>query len=374
MLEHGHIGGDYGKEKMRDTLETRFRRKSRLHSLVRTDPIGTPGPVGRPPLLSDDLLLVQRDFFLSILEDRWTEFAWKLGHARNIKALVSAFSLMADSRNPLLEPFSRNVPKRADFDGLRTTKCKLETIRAQGYEARKKLETELRRVEEVRTALKEARKALNASKRGRERQKALADLKTVRTESERRECLYEKTRKSIADSEATEKVLRGDLTDQEALFAQTELLRFVTSRQYALTPRNLAMAMAGLPCIGYRQSLRRCKSLPHDHVERVNYQVFRGIMLVLKKRNPRSAQQAEQVFQRSIPELSKELAPARGLLAENWSDLRAAIHDAWRLGVHPGTRAFIITARFLKRVHGPKTKLQRVLDESQRIALPFRRA
>jgi hypothetical protein len=51
--------------------------------------------------------------------------------------------------------------------------------------------------------------------------------------------------------------LETKLLDKEAYFFQTQVLRFIRVRRYALTLRNLANAIVGLPDLKCRQTLHR---------------------------------------------------------------------------------------------------------------------
>src|SRR5260370_7154497 len=71
------------------------------------------------------------------------------------------------------------------------------------------------------------------------------------------------------------------VADQEAYYAQKELLDFVSYAKYAHTPRNLAQAMAGLPYIGCWHSFQQCEKKPSplwpmepDEIPPLSYRVF----------------------------------------------------------------------------------------------------
>src|SRR6185312_1996915 len=62
-----------------------------------------------------------------------------------------------------------------------------------------------------------------------------------------------------------------------AAFAQSQLLKFIRERRYAWSPTNLGLALAGLPYMTYRQSVRRCKRARKSPTLASEYDIFRAI-------------------------------------------------------------------------------------------------
>src|SRR5579884_3535608 len=77
-----------------------------------------------------------------------------------------------------------------------------------------------------------------------------------------------------------EKDLDVLIKNGEAYFARNEFLRFCTSKRYTLNPLNIANALAGLPFIGCRQSVRRCKKWPDDPTG-MSYGVFQVLEKII---------------------------------------------------------------------------------------------
>lgn len=70
--------------------------------------------------------------------------------------------------------------------------------------------------------------------------------------------------KDVVRSKTTPEELAkvGNLSRKcRAFFSQEELVRFCRSGRYEINPLNIASAMAGVPAIGWRQSMKRCLEL-----------------------------------------------------------------------------------------------------------------
>jgi hypothetical protein len=76
-----------------------------------------------------------------------------------------------------------------------------------------------------------------------------------------------------------------------AYLSQAELLDFVRSKRYAITPLNLANAMAGVPFIAWRQSVLRCRNLKEKPLPGLGYLTCKELTQALRT-VPRSAEVA----------------------------------------------------------------------------------
>jgi hypothetical protein len=328
------------------------KKKRRQAQGIMSGSTKKPKRTGRPPL-DNAVLLGRRDTFVSVLESSWADFGWGLKKARSISAVREALSpLKGQGLAYSLDVFLEESPTRASAKELRATKRTGWEASWAAREARDPHDRQVQLVTEARSALAQtenqskARRAVEVelAKRQRELNRLASELKEA---SERRERLDRERHR------------------QEAFVAQTELLRFVRSRRYAFTPRNLANVMAGLPYVGWRHSIRRCRKFPCQIAVSTNYQVFEAIAHILRGQRPKSSGQALEVFRAELPKLGRKHAHARSYIAENWSYLKEAIEECWKGPSRPRSRPFTLTSAFARSLRRPRTALERVLASQE---------
>lgn len=154
-------------------------------------------------------------------------------------------------------------------------------------------------------------------------------------------------------------------TDWENLrfIAQNQLLDFLKSKRYKVTPRNVANAMAGLPDISWQYSFRRTKAIayPDWWAPRENYSVVQAIEYILRKR--RSGLPWLKLFQTEIQKLPQEHEFAKDILLKNWADLSLAIKECSVLRIRTAGLPYRLASTFFKKRSRQKTALDRVLDD-----------
>lgn len=79
-------------------------------------------------------------------------------------------------------------------------------------------------------------------------------MEELRPKAEARRCMLNETNELIASLTEEIDVLRRRMEQQDAYFAQNQLLKFILSNRRALMPSSFVAAMAGLPFISWRQS------------------------------------------------------------------------------------------------------------------------
>lgn len=186
------------------------------------------------------------------------------------------------------------------------------------------------------------------------------------------------------------------LADQEAFYFRQQILQFVqqckpaasTGKQrYALTPRNVANAIAGLPYVTARRSAEICAKLATTVPEMRNYRVFTFVKSVWTRRHERGALSLTEWFKREIKKLPKfELAERnpnideegenkkkrmpnqfRIYLGENWYYLKKAVEECSRLKLALRDMPYEITKKFIILSMHPETPVEPIRAERERI-------
>jgi len=321
--------------------------------------LSTPSPrgPGRPPLVNQDELLGRRDSLVSVLEPSWGEIGSELKTARTTSDIVKVFSALKSALRAFpLEYFCGEATTPDSPLKLQETRRELWQISQESRKLHEARDKQAQLVTEAQTALAQA-----------ENKPEIVDV--VEAELATRQAELDRLESEIEKARIRRENLERNLHNQEAFLAQTELLRFIRSRRYALTPRNLANAMAGLPHIGWRQSFKRCAEVDCPMALSLNYQVFQAIAYVLRRKQPRSAEGALRLFQGEVPRLSKKYELARKYITENWQHLREAIEGCWKIKSHPKVLPFRLTSAFVKSVYRPRTALERVLAARERFQI-----
>jgi hypothetical protein len=182
-------------------------------------------------------------------------------------------------------------------------------------------------------------------------------------------------REKLAASEAEYSALESQqrktqdlVLDGEAFFARSEFLRFCRSNRYRLEPLNLANALAGLPYIGWRQSVKRCRPHPGPGAEGQSMQIFRTVSRIVRTCVRRSdlVGHAER-WLKSQKGKQKSLGVSK--LREKWYYLRWSIKTVIEAQPRVVSRdlPFAITREFWKRTM-KASDVDRLFEEEDRIA------
>jgi len=167
----------------------------------------------------------------------------------------------------------------------------------------------------------------------------------------------------------TESDLGLQLQSLEASYARQELFRFLKSARYELKPLSLANAAAGLPYMGWRQSMRRSTKAPSKLANGNVYQIFKSIRYLVataekKLQNPLIAH-----FRENIPLLPRRYRLPKAELAEKWLYLERAIRQAFRTNSHPKALPFEITKWYLMQIRS-QSQVDMVLADGAKLKFP----
>jgi len=248
---------------------------------------------GRPPL-DNDLLLGRRDTFVGVLESSWADIGWSLKKARSIRNVREALiPLRGYALAYPLDLFLEEAPVEASAPEMRAIRRGAWEAARAAREASEDYDKQLQLVNEAKAALAQAEGQPDTRK-------------IVMAELEKRQQKQDRFATELKEASERRDALDRELHKTQAFIAQTELLKLVKSKRYVFTPRNLANAMAGLPYIGWRQSIKRCAKFPCQSAVSINYQVFELVAHVLRDRRPKSSRQTLELFRAELPKLGRK--------------------------------------------------------------------
>ena len=285
---------------------------------------------GPRTLLQDDELFARREQLLIVFEELWGEIGWNLHKAKTPADITRALSPL--QRAQYLGEIGTILYREPAAEALDDS---LDDIRSQ-----------LRRVEQ------DYQKAGQTWSSEQDRfgriQAALALDKDPTNERAETECL----KAILASQQECQQLLlrraklKNELDQSEASIARGEVLRFCRSKRYELNPVNLANAVAGLPFMGWRQSMRRCTAHSLRRSVGTDYQIFKAIRYMTKGAKRSSEAALVDSFRDAVPRLRAEYRTPREALAREWLFLERALRRAFASRPHPKALPFEITKYF----------------------------
>lgn len=293
---------------------------------------------GRPTPLSDAQLHNRRDQFVQIFEGEWGEIGWGLPRCKKADDLTLILRPLAESPSwiaQVFEIFCRSSSETFSARALHQVRSELRRLSEPFQLADESLRAAKDRLHSLERTFPQAR--------GR----ALRTFKQV--QKQRRKYLWRKSveHREFADSE---KRLKERLKSLEGSFTRQELMRFMRSKRYEVTPLNLANAVAGFPHMGWRQSMRRNRSTAPVTLNGRSYQIFKAIRYLLQTSNKKTAKDLVKSFRESIQLLPRRCKAPQEELAKNWFYLERAIRHAYRTKPHLKALAFEITRQYFKQI------------------------
>ena len=283
---------------------------------------------GRPLGVADDLLFQQRDGFIDLFTRTWGSVGWALRTASTRAHVVSAFASIGfpSYLSYLTAPFTRATAVSATAQDLRNLKRVISAERDEELAREIVLRRIGARVFETLHALKQGVSEDNKGTVVAQHRARLEAYAPLRAEDEERgESL---------------RVRENSLLDAEASFSQDQLLEFLESK-YAVNPRNLGCAVAGLPQIGWEQSFRRCTAGKAVSPPSRLYRAF-SIIEACSNESPRDFLGALETAILELPKKSPLDADFRRWLCESWRYLRKAAEET-TLGDDPAERRPYLT-------------------------------
>jgi hypothetical protein len=245
--------------------------------------IGTTQRARRKSLIDDPSLWGDRDSLLFLLEVTWADVGGKLHAVKTADDVLAALQIWKGrSETPVVKTLLRRESTAASAKTLTEKRGRLRELIKLSSEARERLE-------KCRQDLELADRAISLQLS--ERDKAAVE--------ERRARRAEKFARAEAEhnvAASREEKIEQQLREFETYFARTEFARFCKSKRYRLTPLNTANAIAGLPLMGWRQSVQRCMKSEAVGANGGAIQVFNAIKRIIDSctRKSHLAKHAEQ--------------------------------------------------------------------------------
>jgi hypothetical protein len=321
--------------------------------------------------IDDGWLSGNRDALLNMFAFGWPEIGWQLAAAENRDALRLA-----------LQPLGDHANKQYINRLLKAT-----SARGEERDIRKKRTALGEAVKEMHATQSHCSKCVSACRdiEAATIQATAEQFEIVRLEFSKRrmECQIAQDR-----SRATTEIqltLENELVDEEAAYAQDQLLIFIGKGKYAFHPLNLANAIAGLPFaigvpfMGVWQSHARCSRIKSPGWPNYRYEVFKTIESAWKNSSS-STQAISEVFEKKIRGLPRtvvqehpQMGPlkvenyVRTFLCENWWQLQRAIRKTLETTVDPRPPFFVIASNLDRFVAEPKTFADLAVADAARI-------
>lgn len=321
--------------------------------------------------IDDGWLSSNRDALLNMFAFGWPEIGSQLAAAENRDYLRLALQPLRDHANrQYVNRLLRQTSAIGNESEIRKKRLALGEAVKQMHAAQSHSSTCISRCRDIEAAVIQATAdqsefvLLEFSKRRIECQ-AAQDRSRVKTEMQLN--------------------LENEVVDEEAAYAQDQLLMFIRKGKYAFHPLNLANAIAGLPFgigvpfMGVWQSHARCSKIKSPGWPNYRYVVCE-IIESAWKHSSSSTLPIIEVFEKEIRALPRvivqehsQMGPqkienyTRTFLCENWWHLQRAIKKSVETKDDQRPPFFVIASNLDKFVAEPKTFADLAIAEAARI-------
>ena len=302
---------------------------------------------GRPSPINESTLRSNRSSLLGAFEYHWAEIGRELQRARTIAAVRKA-----------LQPITNHRSSVEVFLYKPTEKTSMKELR------------ELRKATDgLSVAL---RKAIPEEREAAERLELVLGALKDNGPDDQLQRLCEKRRRQHADVSERVQELRSRLEAsehrtrrQEAYIAQLELLDFIGSKRYTLSPLNFANAMAGLPFIGWRQSATRCRRTKAGQYFHFQYEMFQEVAHALA-RPPKTAEQAIEQAKKYLLTSKRQSQLSIKQLRDEWYFFQVAIETAYENKTERTALPYKVFAEYQRRTSA-RSRFDQVMQEEERL-------
>jgi hypothetical protein len=333
-----------------------MRRSELAAGLTRFSEEPTPRGRGRPSGVTDPQLHNRRDQLVQIFESAWAEIYWELQRCKKADGLIPALTPFADPRSWVRDAtilFWRPSSEPGSGITLRKVRSEMRALIPSLLSSDQSKRQAEEKLHQVNWALDQAH--------GRDRRMVTRARKKRRKEAWR-------TARHYQTLSANERKLRERVAGLETSFARRELFDFLRSQRYALTPLNLANATAGLPHMGWRQSMRRTFRASCVIANGDCYQVFKAISYIASTANKRAENSFVTSFRDGVSSLPTRYRVPKAELADKWFYLERAIRQAFRSRPHPRALVCEIAKRYFEQ-NRSASQVDLVLAEQAKLTL-----
>ena len=314
---------------------------------------------GRPSSISDKELGFRRLEIQKRLEEHWGEIAWPCVQARRPEDIRKAFAILTPGNSTsgrLIQCLTSPSFEMIFPETLPQTRKRYAQAAAQARQIEEQLDQLTKKLSQLERAKAELTNP-HASKLASVK-RVLKNLKYVDSQIEDYQGREKNLKSAHIQARAIEDSVFGELELKQSAFARNEVLNFLKSKRYALTPKNFAFAIAGLPFMGWRQSMKRSIKLAGqfgDWPVHPTYQCFMAFQHMLHHKRPRSWEGVAALMKKEIAHLPKGHREAKTFLSENMPWLKEALRKLNRKSLITRKIPYVLAAAFWKAVVHPKS-------------------
>jgi hypothetical protein len=313
---------------------------------------------GRPTPDDGQLEFVRNDL-AHLFAVSWADIGWQLKFANSRQDLARAFEPLRSKNNGhLVARFITATSLTANGSDVRSTRRLLNKTVTRRYDAQQNCHDPVREYREAQTAVMQAQPE---------------QISRVRDELLKRQSKLLAVKKELSTARELEHTLQTRLAEQEAGFAQEQLVRILAERRCARHPLKLANAIAGLPSLTARVSAERCAKIKCTMWPIFDFQVFQKIESIWNSRHSYPGLSVVELYRQEIGKLPRTIRrnridnPLRKRLGDHFGCLKYAIQNGLKSGVDSDQMPFFILSNFDKNRAEPTTALTRTLAASEKI-------
>ena len=288
---------------------------------------------GMPSAFTDEQLWNRRDQLIQTFEASWGRVGRELPRVKRAEDIAAIFRpLQQGYISDIISVYCRPSSQPASQKRLREIRCELRKQTKPWLDAEKTKSQALEQLQIADAAIvKGNRRPLDRARKARRKEaaRAMGEYRTL---------------------DGSRRKLESQIREFEPSLARHELFRFVKSKRYEINAENLANATAGVPYMGWRQSMRRCKKRKSLIANGGAIQVFKAIRYLVGIAVDKDEKSLVAHFRRQIPSLPSRYKLPKTEFADKWLYLERAIRQACRSKPHPKFIHFEITERYFAQL------------------------